>query len=153
MGKPYFSEGQAEKKSQNWNERSFFKGNHGQLLQFCPGRIEAPLLHILDPNSPSFYLKCPRKCKKTPIILAFFQYFPKFGPLPLLHFGVGPKFDHISLCAYISKLDYAKFGASNLLLSKVIEEKPLGVGPIPPPPLLVKEGLSQFRQRPQPFFS
>ena len=27
--------------------------------------------------------------------------------------------------------DYAKFGASNLVFSKVIEEKPLGVGSIP----------------------
>ena len=26
------------------------------------------------------------------------------------------------------KLDYAKFGVSNLFCSKVIEEKPLGVG-------------------------
>ena len=24
-----------------------------------------PLLHILDPNYPSFYLKCPIKCQKT----------------------------------------------------------------------------------------
>ena len=37
------------------------------------------------------------------------------------------------------KLDYAKFGVSNLFLSKVIKEKPLGVGLTPPP--LVKEGL------------
>ena len=43
------------------------------------------------------------------------------------------------------KLDYAKFGVSNLYFAKVIEEKPLGsrLDPPspPPPPLLVKEGL------------
>ena len=33
------------------------------------------------------------------------------------------------------KLDYAKFGVSNLFLSKGIEEKPLGVGSTPSPPL------------------
>ena len=37
------------------------------------------------------------------------------------------------------KLHYAKFDASRLLCSKVIEDKPLG-GSAPPPPL-VKEGL------------
>ena len=36
-------------------------------------------------------------------------------------------------------LDYAKFGVSNLFLSNVIEEKPLGVGSTPQS--LVKEGL------------
>ena len=36
------------------------------------------------------------------------------------------------------KLDYAKFGVSNLFFSKVIEEKPLGGGLDPP---LVKERL------------
>ena len=39
------------------------------------------------------------------------------------------------------KIDYAKFGVSNLFFQKVIEEKPLGggVGSIPSP--LVKERL------------
>ena len=36
------------------------------------------------------------------------------------------------------KLHYAKFDVSGLFCSKVIEEKPLGVGSTPP---LVKEGL------------
>ena len=40
------------------------------------------------------------------------------------------------------KLDYAEFGASNLFLSNVIEEKPLG-GRLDPPPL-VKEELTDF---------
>ena len=31
------------------------------------------------------------------------------------------------------KLDYAKFGVSNLLFGKVIEEKPSEVGSTPPP--------------------
>ena len=51
------------------------------------------------------------------------------------------KFDHIHLCMCILlKLHYAKFGLSNLFFSKVIEEKPLGVDPLSPPPL-VKEWL------------
>ena len=40
-----------------------FQGKQGQFFQVCPGRIEAPLLHILNPNYLSFYLKCPRKCQ------------------------------------------------------------------------------------------
>ena len=44
------------------------------------------------------------------------------------------------------KLDYAKFGVSNLFFSKVIEEKPLfgGVGSISPP--LVKKGLKKLEE-------
>ena len=53
---------------------SFFQGNQGQLFQFCPGRLEALILDILDPNYSSFYLKCPRKYEK-PLILAFFYTF------------------------------------------------------------------------------
>ena len=34
------------------------------------------------------------------------------------------------------KFHYAKFGVSNLCFSKVFEEKPLGVGFLPPPPPL-----------------
>ena len=37
------------------------------------------------------------------------------------------------------KFDSAKFGVSNVFFSKVIEEKPLGVGSIPLP--LVNDGL------------
>ena len=39
------------------------------------------------------------------------------------------------------KFDYAKFGLSNLCLSKVIEENPLGVGYLPPP---IQEGLKKL---------
>ena len=41
--------------------------------------IPASLLHILDSNYPSFYLKCPRKCQKTKIMqsLVFLTYFFK----------------------------------------------------------------------------
>ena len=63
-GKPDFREGQVEKLGQN-GKLSFFQGNQEQLFQFCSGRIEARLLHILDPNYLLFYLKCPRKCQKT----------------------------------------------------------------------------------------
>ena len=76
-----------------------FQGNQGQLFKFSPGRIEALFLNILDPNSLSFYVKCPRKRQK-PIILTFSQHFPKFTPLPLLSFGVSPEFDHIPVCVY-----------------------------------------------------
>ena len=40
------------------------------------------------------------------------------------------------------KFDSAKLGSSNLCFSKVIEEKPLGFGSNPSPP--VKEGLIKF---------
>ena len=65
MGKPDFREGQVESRVKTEKKLSFFQGNQGQLFQFCPGRIEAPILHILDPNYLSFYLKCLRKCQKT----------------------------------------------------------------------------------------
>ena len=40
------------------------------------------------------------------------------------------------------KLDYKKFGVSNLFFSSVIEEKPLGVGSTNPP--LVQKGLKML---------
>ena len=53
----------------------FVQGNQKQLFQFWPGAGKSgksgksgaivPILHILDPNYPSFYLKCPRKFQKT----------------------------------------------------------------------------------------
>ena len=79
------------------------------------------LLNVLDPNSPSLYVKCPRKCQK-PIILTFFLHFPKFTPLPLPNFGINPKFDRIPLYILL-KLHYAKFDVSRLFCSKVIEKK------------------------------
>ena len=78
---------------------SFLQGNQGQFFKFCSGRIEAPLLHITDPNYPSFYSKCSRKCQKT-YNFDIFQHFAKFAPLPLLNFGVDPGFHHIPLCVY-----------------------------------------------------
>ena len=98
------------------------------MFQFCPERIEAPFLHILDPNYSSFYFKCSRTCQKNPIILTFFKQFPKFAPLLLLNYEVDLKFDHMCI---LLKLNCAKFGVSNLFFSKVIEEKPLGVGSTP----------------------
>ena len=64
MGMPGFRKGQVEKWDQNW-KTVIFPGNQRQLFQFCPRRIEAHFLHILDPNYPSFYLQCPRKFQKT----------------------------------------------------------------------------------------
>ena len=42
-----------------------FPGKSGTIIPICPVRIETPFLHILDPNYPSFCLKCPRKYKKS----------------------------------------------------------------------------------------
>ena len=63
--------------------------------------------------------------------MTFFQHFPKFAPLPLLNFGVDPKFDHIPY-VYIIKVELYKAWCSNLFFSKVIEEKPFG-GRLDPP--------------------
>ena len=49
------------------------------------------------------------------------------------------------------KLDYAKFGVSNLFCSKVIKEKPLEISSPPPPPLsqIEKEKLkTRFSSQP-----
>ena len=123
--------GRDRQKSRVQNRKlSFFQRNQGQLSQFCPGRIEALLLHILDPKLSFILFKLSQKMSKKPIILTFFQHFPKFAPLPLLNFGVDPTFDHPPMCILL-KLDYVKFGVSNLFFSKVIEEKPLVVGLTP----------------------
>ena len=64
---------------------SFFQENQGQFFQFCPGMIEDTFLHVLDPNSPSFYIRCSRKCQRIynfDIFKALFQIYisppPKF---------------------------------------------------------------------------
>ena len=36
-----------------------------EIVSILPWKDSGPLLHILDANYPSFYLKCPRKCQKT----------------------------------------------------------------------------------------
>ena len=59
---------------------SFFSTDSREnCFNFFPGRIEAPFLHVFDPNSPSFYIKCARKCH---IILTLAQIYtsppPKF---------------------------------------------------------------------------
>ena len=46
-------------------ETVIFLGIAGKIVPIFLGRIEAPFLHVLDPNSPSFYVKCPRKCQKA----------------------------------------------------------------------------------------
>ena len=86
---------------------SDIRGNHSN---YHPERIEAPFLHVLDLNSPSSYVKCPRKRQKTYNFLTLSQM--KFTPLHLLNFGMNPKLDHIPVC--IIKVRYAKFGVSSL---------------------------------------
>ena len=111
-----------------------FQGNEGKLFQFFPGRIEAPLLHILDPNYPSFYLKCLRKCQKT-YNFYIFQTVSQICTSPPCFCGGSKISSHPPMCI-LSKLHYAKFSVSNLCFSKVIEEKPLWgrLDPPPPPP-------------------
>ena len=113
-----------------------FQGNQGQLFHFFPGRIEAPLLHILDPNYSSFYLKCLRKRQKS-IILTFFKQFPKFAPLPLLNFAVGLKFDHIPLCVYYQSYIMQSLVFLTHFFQKLSKKNLWGVGSTP----LVQEGL------------
>ena len=60
-----------------------FLGKSGTIVPTLPCKDRSPpLLHILDPNYPSLYLKRPRKCRKT-YNFDIFQHFPKFAPLPL----------------------------------------------------------------------
>ena len=99
VGKPDFREGQADQSGQNWKKTVIFLGKSMAIVLIFPWKDRDPLLHVLDLNSPSFYVKCSRKCQKT-YNFKFFQHFPKFTPLPLLNFGVNPKFDHILLCVY-----------------------------------------------------
>ena len=61
--------------------------------------MEASLLHVLDQNSPSIYVKWPRKCQKTYNFDNFFTL-PQFYTSPLLNFWLNPKFNHIILCVY-----------------------------------------------------
>ena len=77
----------------------FSRDSRDNCSNFYPGRMKALLLHVLDPNSPSIYVKCPKKCPKT-YNFDIFLHFPKFTPLPLLNFEMNAKFDHISLCVY-----------------------------------------------------
>ena len=105
------------KKDENWKNCHFSSDIRGNHSNYHPERIEAPFLHVLDLNSPSSYVKCPRKCKKTYNFLTLSQM--KFTPLHLLNFGMNPKLDHIPVCLLL-KLDNAKFGVSSLLFSKVI---------------------------------
>ena len=39
---------------------SFFQENQGQLFQFCPGRIEASFLHVLDLVLCKMFKKMPK---------------------------------------------------------------------------------------------
>ena len=62
----------------------FSRDSRKNCSNFFPGRIEAPFLHVLDPNSPSFYVKYPRKCKKKKIFTFF--------TLPQIYTTPPPKF-------------------------------------------------------------
>ena len=83
-----------------------------EIILIFPWKDRSPLLHIIDPNYPSFYLKCNRKYQKTDN----FDISPS-SYLPSQIFGVNPKFRHTPLMCILSKLDYAKFGVSDLFFS------------------------------------
>ena len=71
----------------------------GSVVPILPGRKESPFLHVLDPNSPSFYVKCPRKFQKT----YNFDIFPTLLQIytsSLINFRMNLKFDHMPLCEY-----------------------------------------------------
>ena len=87
-------------------ENCHFPEESGAIVPVLPWKDRSPLLHILHPNYPSFYLKCPRKCQK-PITLTFFQQFPKFACLALVNFGVDLKFI-ISSYVYIINVRLCK---------------------------------------------
>ena len=136
MGKPDFREGQAEKYGQNW-KTVIFPGESGEIVLMLPWKDRNPLLHVLDPNFPSFYVKCPRKCQKT----YNFDIFPTLSQIdtspPPRFWGKSQIWSYAPTCILLN-LDYAKFGVSNVFFSKVIEEKPLEVCSTP---LVLKEGL------------
>ena len=118
---------------------SDIRGNHSN---YHPERIEAPFLHVLDLNSPSSYVKCPRKCQKTYNFLTLSQM--KFTPLHLLNFGMNPKLDHIPLCILL-KLDMQNLVFLACFFFQSYRRKNLGgIGspPSPSPLSLVKEGLN-----------
>ena len=77
-------------------ETPFFPEISGKIVPI----LTKPSWHILDPNYSSFYLKCPRKYKKNPMIWTFFWHFDKFAPFPLPNFEENPKFDCTLLCVY-----------------------------------------------------
>ena len=114
-----------------------FPGNQEKLFQFCHGMIESPLLHILNPNYRSVYLKCLRKCQKT-YNFDIFQTVSQICTSPPPKFWGGSKIWSPPPMCILSKLHYEKFGVSNLFFSKVIEERPLR-GRLDPH--LVQEGL------------
>ena len=92
----------------------FSRDSRENCSNFYPGRIEASFLHVLDQNSLSIYVKCPRKCQK-PIILTFFT-------LPQIYTSPPPKFwdeSYPPMCILL-KLHSAKFYVSRLFCSKVI---------------------------------
>ena len=100
-----------------------------KFFQFCSRRIAVPLLHIFDPNYPSFIEIVPENVKKK-LICTF----------PILNFGVDPKFDY-TLYLYIIKVGLCK---AWLFFCKSYRRNTFGgwarASPPPPPPL-AKEGL------------
>ena len=114
-------------------EKLIFPGNQGQLLQFCPGRLEDLILHILDPNYSSFYLECPRKYQKT-YNIDIFSHFPKFVPLPPQNFKKTINLIIPAMCILL-KFDSAKSGVSNISLPKLSKKNLWGGGGVGSTPL------------------
>ena len=108
-------------KGENWKNCHFSSDIRGNHSNYHPERIETPFLHVLNLNSPSYYVKCPRKCQKTYNFLTLSQM--KFTPLCLLNFGMNPKLDHIPPVCILLKLDNAKFGVSTLFFFLKLSKK------------------------------
>ena len=127
MGMPYFMEGQVESRAKTRKAEIF----PGKPEAFVPILPEALLLHILDQDCPSFYLRFSRTYQET-YNFDFFRHFPKFVFFPSQFLGKILNLIIPPMCMLL-KFDYTKFGVSNLFSSNVIEEKPLGVWLDPPP--------------------
>ena len=75
-------------------------------------------LYIHSRSKLCFILfKISQKTSKKLIILKFFKHFPKYAPLPLLNFGVNPKFDRTPLCVYYRRKTFRR-----------LARRPLGKG-------------------------
>ena len=109
---------------------SFSRDSRENCSNFCPGRMEAPL-HGLDPNSPSIYVKCPRKYQKV-YNFDIFLHFPKFTSLPLLNFGMNPTFDHIPPMCILINLHMQSLMFLNCFGQKLSSKKIWGAGSTPP---------------------
>ena len=70
-----------------------------------------------------------KKMSKKPIILILFLHFPNFTPLPLLNFGMNPKFDHVTLCVYYQSYVMQSLMFLGCFDQKLSKKNLWGIGP------------------------